>query len=269
MQNLQSFRKKTDKDDALKARLAHIAPGGQRIGVLTQDEPLPGGYLGTALTASLCPDAHLRWTNRQLETICKAANRVPLPSNIKQRLLLYGAHSKINHIHCLVALSPTAMAEVDSILEGTSKKIWHLPNAFPRAGLHAPAEELGLNIPTVWEDYCGSAIRPWTQILNDEGAFGVAARASYTQAAQKFKHWPLELAFHTHRGHATCPSVIGKNVATLLTADLHPMGTAEIWLGNQISDSIIARVSIITDEIRMAALRKNNPSPQKPKSYIN
>jgi hypothetical protein len=77
-----------------------------------------------------------------------------------------------------MALSPTAMAEVDSILEGTSKKIWHLLNTFPRAGLYAPPEELGLNIPTVWEDYCGSAIMSWTQILNDEGALEVAARVS-------------------------------------------------------------------------------------------
>ena len=146
-----------------------------------------------------------------------------------------------------MALSPTAMAEVDSILEGTSRKIWHLPNTFPRAGLHAPAGELGLNIPTIWEDYCGSAIRSWTQILNDGGALGIAARASYAQAAQKFIHWPLELAFHTHRGHATCPSVIGKNVATLLTADLHPMGTTDIWSGNQISHSITARIPTITD----------------------
>jgi hypothetical protein len=149
MQNLQSFRKKADRDDALKARLAHITLGRQRIGVLTQDEPLPGGYLGTALTASLCHDAHLQWTKQQLETICKAVNRAPLPSNIKQRLLLYGANSKINYTHCLMALSPTAMAEVHSILEGTSRKLWHLPNTFPRAMLHAPAEELGLNIPTV------------------------------------------------------------------------------------------------------------------------
>jgi hypothetical protein len=77
------------------------------------------------------------------------------------------------------------------------------PQHFPRAGLHAPSEDLGFNIPTVWEDYCKSAIRSWTQILHDEGALGVAARASYTQAAQKFKHWHVELAFHTHRGHAT------------------------------------------------------------------
>ena len=92
MQNLQSFRKNADRDDALRARLAHIAMGGQRIGVLTQDEPLPDGYLGTALTASLCPDAHLQWTKLQLETICKAVNRAPLPSNIRRRLLLYGAN---------------------------------------------------------------------------------------------------------------------------------------------------------------------------------
>jgi hypothetical protein len=103
------------------------------------------------------------------------------------------------------------MAEVDSILEGTSRKIWNLPNTFPRAGLHAPPEELGLNIPTVWEDYRGSAIRSWTQVLNDKGALGVTAMASYTQAAQNFKHWPLEPAFHTHIGHTTCASVIGKN----------------------------------------------------------
>jgi hypothetical protein len=51
-----------------------------------------------------------------------------------------------------MVLSPTAMAEVDSILEGTSRKIWHLPNTFPRVGLHAPPEELGLDIFTVWED---------------------------------------------------------------------------------------------------------------------
>jgi len=149
IQSLQSFRKKTDRDDTLKARLAHITLGGQRIGVLTQNETLPGGYLGTALTASLCPDSHLRWTKQQLETICKATNRAPLPSNLKHRLLLYGAQSKIDHTHCIMALSPTAMAEVDSVLECTSKKIWHLPNTFPRAGLHAPPVELGLNIPTV------------------------------------------------------------------------------------------------------------------------
>jgi hypothetical protein len=91
------LRKKKEKDDALRALLANISLGGTRIGVLSQDEPLPGGYLDTALTASICPDAHLRWTKHQLGLICKAVNWAPLPAHIKQRLLVYGAHSKITH----------------------------------------------------------------------------------------------------------------------------------------------------------------------------
>ena len=127
IQGLQSIRKKKDRDDTLRARLAHISLGGHRIGVLSQDEALLGRYLGTTLTSSLCPDAHLRWTKRQLELIRKVVNQAPLPSHIKQRFSLYGAHSKINYTHCLMALSPTTMGEVDSILEGTSRKIWNLP----------------------------------------------------------------------------------------------------------------------------------------------
>jgi hypothetical protein len=130
-----------------------------------------------------------------------------------------------------MALSPSAMTEVDSIAEGVTRKIWHLPNSFPRAGLHAPIEELGLNSPIIWEDYCGAAIRSWTQILNDEGALGATARTSLLQAETRFKHWPLELAFRTIKGRATCPSVIRRNVATLLIADLHPMRDIEILKG--------------------------------------
>ena len=92
---------------------------------------------------------------------------------MKQRLLLYGAHSQLNHTHCLTALSPAAISEVDSILEETSRKIWHLPNTFPQAGIHAPSEDLGLNIPTVWVDYCRAAIKSWTKILTHERALGV------------------------------------------------------------------------------------------------
>jgi len=98
------------------------------------------------------------------------------------------------------------------------------------------------------EDYSGSVIRSWTQILNDEWVFKATASASLRKAAEKFKHWPLELAFHTHNGHATCPSVIGRNIATLLTAGLHPMGDTTIQEGNQIFASITARIPIMTDE---------------------
>ena len=75
----------------------------------------------------------------------------PTP-HIKQRLLLYGANSKISHTHCLMALSPQAIREVDSMPEGISRQIWNLPPTFPKAGLHALLEDLGLNIPSIWED---------------------------------------------------------------------------------------------------------------------
>ncbi len=158
-----------------------------------------------------------------------------MPPHIKQSLLLYGAHSKITHTHCLMALSPVSMKAVDSVVEAISMEIWNLPASFPKAGLLALLEEVELNIPSVWEDHCGAAIRSWTQILNDEGALGVTARASLQRASAKFRHWPIEAAFHTLRDHTlTCTSVMARNMASLLLADLHPTGGPEIWSGNQI-----------------------------------
>ncbi len=146
---LESIPKKRDRDTALLSRLANVQLAGRPIGALTQDKPLPGGYFGTALTASLSPEAHLLWTKSRLERIGRALEQAPLPPHIKQRLLLYGATSKIAHIHCLVALSPHAIREVDSVLEGISKKIWNLPPTFPKAGLHALLEDIGLIIPSI------------------------------------------------------------------------------------------------------------------------
>ena len=124
-----------------------------------------------------------------------------------------------------MALSPQAIHEVDSLIEGISRQIWNLPINFPRAGLHALLEDLGLNIPSIWEDYCGAVIRSWTQILNDEGALGTTARASLHSASAKFRHWPLEIALHSDRESIPiCSSIDAHNMATLLMADLHPVG---------------------------------------------
>jgi hypothetical protein len=48
-----------------------------------------------------------------------------------------------------MALSPQVIREVDSMLEGISKQIWNLPPTFPKAGLHALLEDLGLNNPSI------------------------------------------------------------------------------------------------------------------------
>ncbi len=82
------------------------------------------------------------------------------------------------------------------MLESISKDIWNLPTSFPKAGLHALLDEVGLNMRSVWKDYYGADIRSWTQILNNEGALGVTARASLQDASTRFHHWPIELAFH-------------------------------------------------------------------------
>ncbi len=74
------------------------------------------------------------------------------------------------------------------MLESISRHIWNIPSTFPKAELHALLENLGLNIPSVWEDYCGAAIRSWTQILNDKGELGTAARASLQLATAKLRH---------------------------------------------------------------------------------
>jgi hypothetical protein len=122
--------------------------------------------------------AHLHWTKAQLNLTGKALRNTPLPPHIKHRLLLYGAHSKITHTHYLMALSPTSIKAVDSVVEAITREIWSLPASFTKAGLHAMLEEVGLNIPSIREDYCGAAVRSWTQILKDEGALCVTARAS-------------------------------------------------------------------------------------------
>jgi hypothetical protein len=77
---------------------------------------------------------------------------------------------------------------VDSFIEKLSRIIWGLPTSFQRAGFHAPDEEISLNIPSIWENFCGSALRSWTQILNDEGVISITARASLHGASSKFRH---------------------------------------------------------------------------------
>ena len=63
---LQSISQRRDRDDALRAQLAHVTLAGRPIGALTQDEPLSGGYMGTSLTTFLSLEAHPRWTKSQI-----------------------------------------------------------------------------------------------------------------------------------------------------------------------------------------------------------
>ena len=248
IQQLQSIPRKTDRDNALRGRLAHIKISGQLIKTVSQDEPLPGGYLGTALTASLNPQAQLTWIKSVLNDICHAVTRAPLPPRVRQQLLLYGAHSKVMHTHCLLALSPAAITQLDSILESACRRIWKLPKCFPRTALHAPHHEWGLNLPTLWEDYCASGTRTWSTILNDQGALGLTARTSLQEAATNYAQWPLELVFSLNkRGTPMCTSLSAKCMAAIIMGDLHPLGGPPMWEGNPISRSLVEAVPISLD----------------------
>jgi len=101
------------------------------------------------------------------------------------------------------------------------------------------------------------------QILNDKGALGATTRASVYQAVNKFKQWPLEMAFQNHRGGIQiCPSIIARNIATLIAADLHPLGGPEIWSGNPISTTLTLSIPITTDE-------DGCPTPTQPYTRVN
>ncbi len=50
---LRTTPRSRDRDDALRARLAHSTLSGRAIGSITQDEPLSGEYMSTSLTAFL------------------------------------------------------------------------------------------------------------------------------------------------------------------------------------------------------------------------
>jgi len=80
-------------------------------------------------------------------------------------------------------------------------------------------------------------------------SLGVTSRVSLYEVAIKSKEWPLELAFHTHRGgRPLCPSIITRNIATLIAANLHPLGAPGIWSGNLISTTLILSIPITTHE---------------------
>ena len=167
-----------------------------------------------------------------------------------------------------MALSPSTITTIDSKLEATCRKIWKLPKGFPRAGLHAPQDELGLNLPTIWEDYCAAAINSWTHTLNDQGALGATARASLIQSATKLKNWPLELAFHAQKGGIPlCPSIIARNIATLIAADLHPLGGPEIWSGNPISTALSEPYR--SQPMKTAAQPPTNPTQEQTEFFVS
>ena len=86
--NLQHLPKK-DRDDALRARLSPLTLQGKPVPILTQDEPLPGGYLGTQITAALTRTPHLTWAEDSCQQAVHSIRNLPIQQNILTALLGY------------------------------------------------------------------------------------------------------------------------------------------------------------------------------------
>ena len=73
---LQKLPKKA-RDEALQARLSPLTLQGHPIPILAQDEPLPGGYLGTRITAALARTPHLTWAQDNCHQAINSLRSLP------------------------------------------------------------------------------------------------------------------------------------------------------------------------------------------------
>jgi hypothetical protein len=113
--NLQRLPKK-DRDDTLRARLSPLALQGKPVPILTQDEPLPGGYLGTQITAALTRTPHLAWAEDSCRQAVQSITNLPIQRNILTALLGYQGPARLNHTHHLALLTWNDVAKLDATL---------------------------------------------------------------------------------------------------------------------------------------------------------
>ncbi len=105
--------------------------------------------MGTILTASLCPDAHLRWAIKKLELICKAVSGAP--AALAHQATFLALRSPLgNKSHPL----PDGHAPLNDgggrlHTRGHDQKYVASPQQLPQGGPPRPSEELGLNILTI------------------------------------------------------------------------------------------------------------------------
>ncbi len=156
--------------------------------MLTQDEPLPGGYLGTQIIAALTRTHHLTWAGDNCRQAVSSLRNLPIPHQILTALLGYQGPARLNHTHHLAQLTWEDVAKLDATLLQGVRHIYHLPKSFPRVAMQAPTAEFGLNFPSIWEGYCAAAGATLCLILNDDGILGRAARVSLSMAASEFQY---------------------------------------------------------------------------------
>ena len=237
LHSLQRLRK-ADRDRALADLMAHVQLAGTPLPCLSQDDPLPGNYLGTAITASLHTHAQTALSQATLTTSCAALTRSPLPTSMKMKALYWLTKSKLRHTHSLATYSLRDVVAFDSTLCTAIKQFFRAPRPLATMAVQSPTDEVGLGCPSFLLDYADAAVKILLRLMADTGPIGAFARASLHSGAAHYRHWPLLNALDTNK------SLMCRYVALAQMAGfaLPPSSCPPLWGGNQISNELSAHL---------------------------
>ena len=205
--------------------MAHVRLAGTALPCLSQDDPLPGNYLGTAITASLHTKAQTDLSQATLTTSCAALVRTPLPTSMKMKALNWLTKSKLRHTHSLATYSLRDVMAFDSTLSSAIKQIFRLPRPCATMAIQSPTEEAGLGCPSFLLDYADAAVKILLSLMAETGPIGAFARASLHTGAAYYRQWPLLNALDTNK------SLLCRYVALALMAGftLPPPACPPLW----------------------------------------
>ena len=224
------------KEQALKNSLAHLRIRNTQIQPLGQDEPLPGGYLGCQITASLSSGPQKQWLNSILKTAMEAIKAAPVSIHTKVSLIHYLSYSKIRHTMGQMLYNFEFLQRMDSAIATMIKEAWKLPRYLPTAAVQCSKQELGLDSPSLTMDYSAAAAALIPALLNDAGRLGDLARASLKKQQYNKIRWPMEIALDNQIGF------MGKAQALLQQAGILIAGFDKSWQGNPLCEALISHV---------------------------
>ena len=233
---IQSIQKKTERDSALRNSLAHVTILGAHIPTLTQDEPLPGGYLGCQLTASLSPGAQKQWLNDTLKEARTAIQSAPVKIKTKIAMVQYLIYSKVRYTMGQMMYDYEFLSRMDGLIASIIKQAWGFPRYLPTAAVQSSVEDLGLDSPSLAMDYGATAAATLKDLLNDNGRLGQLARTSIMELAKEKQTWPKELILDSGIGFLT------KAQALLQQAKTKIDGIPPSWQGNNLCDSLAKHI---------------------------
>ena len=233
---LQSIQKKNERDAALKNSLAHVNILNTHIPTLAQDEPLPGGYLGCQLTASLSPGPQKQWLNDTLKLAQSAIQSAPVSIKTKIAMIQYLIYSKVRYTMGQMMYDHEFLARMDALIASTTKQAWKLPRYLPTAAAQSSTEDLGLDSPSLAMDYGAAAAAVLKDLLNDGGRLGNLARASIAHLSKQKEFWPKELILDSGIGFLSKAHALLQLTATKIE------GIPSSWQGNNLCKSLVNHI---------------------------